>query len=69
MKTEAVREYTILYQYLLLLKEPLYVFLIQIFQHLSPVSGGRTLYSRFSSGMTRRISNTLTLRTCSMCSR
>jgi hypothetical protein len=38
MKTETIREYTILYQYLLLLKEPLYLFLIQIFQHLSPVT-------------------------------
>lgn len=35
MKEETLKEYTILYQYLLLLKEPLYIFLIQIFQHLS----------------------------------
>ena len=38
MKKETIREYTILYQYLLLLKEPTYIFLIQIFQHLSPVT-------------------------------
>jgi hypothetical protein len=38
MKTETIKQYTILYQYLLLLKEPLYIFLIQIFQHLSPVT-------------------------------
>ncbi len=38
MKTEIVKQYTILYQYLLLLKEPLYIFLIQIFQHISPVT-------------------------------
>jgi hypothetical protein len=38
MNAETVKEYTILYQYLLLLKEPLYVFLIQVFQHLSPVA-------------------------------
>jgi hypothetical protein len=38
MKTETIKHYTILYQYLLLLKEPLYIFLIQIFQHLSPVT-------------------------------
>jgi len=36
VKKETIREYTILYQYLLLLKEPTYIFLIQIFQHLSP---------------------------------
>jgi hypothetical protein len=36
MKKETIREYTILFQYLLLLKEPTYIFLIQIFQHLSP---------------------------------
>jgi hypothetical protein len=36
MKKETVKQYTILYQYLLLLKEPTYIFLIQIFQHLSP---------------------------------
>jgi len=36
MKKETVRQYTVLYQYLLLLKEPTYIFLIQIFQHLSP---------------------------------
>jgi hypothetical protein len=30
--------FTILYQYLLLIKEPLYVFLVQIAQHLSPDS-------------------------------
>ena len=36
MKKESVKEYTILYQYLLLLKEPTYIFLIQVFQHLSP---------------------------------
>jgi hypothetical protein len=38
MKKQTIKEYTILYQYLLLLKEPLYIFLIQIFQHLSPVT-------------------------------
>jgi hypothetical protein len=38
MKNEIVKQYTILYQYLLLLKEPLYIFLIQIFQHISPVT-------------------------------
>jgi hypothetical protein len=38
MKKETIREYTILFQYLLLLKEPTYIFLIQIFQHLSPVT-------------------------------
>jgi hypothetical protein len=36
VKKETVKEYTILYQYLLFLKEPTYIFLIQIFQHLSP---------------------------------
>jgi len=36
MKKETIKEYTILYQYLLLLKEPTYIFLIQVFQHLSP---------------------------------
>jgi len=36
VKKETVKQYTILYQYLLLLKEPTYIFLIQIFQHLSP---------------------------------
>jgi hypothetical protein len=36
MKKETVKQYTILYQYLLLLKEPTYIFLIQVFQHLSP---------------------------------
>jgi hypothetical protein len=38
MKKETIREYTILFQYLLLLKEPTYIFLIQIFQHLSPTT-------------------------------
>jgi len=38
VKKETIREYTTLYQYLLLLKEPTYIFLIQIFQHLSPVT-------------------------------
>ena len=38
MRSETVREYTILYQYLLHLKEPTYIFLLQIFQHLSPSS-------------------------------
>jgi len=38
MTTSTIREYTILFQYLLLLKEPLYIFLIQIFQHLAPVT-------------------------------
>ena len=36
MKKETIKQYTILCQYLLLLKEPTYIFLIQIFQHLSP---------------------------------
>jgi hypothetical protein len=36
VKKETVKQYTILYQYLLLLKEPTYIFLIQVFQHLSP---------------------------------
>ena len=36
MKKETIKEYAILYQYLLLLKEPTFVFLIQVFQHLSP---------------------------------
>jgi hypothetical protein len=38
LKKETIKQYTILYQYLLLLKEPTYIFLIQIFQHLSPSS-------------------------------
>ncbi len=36
MKKETIKQYTILFQYLLLLKEPTYIFLIQTFQHLSP---------------------------------
>jgi hypothetical protein len=36
MKTKIVKQYTILYQFLLLLKEPTYIFLIQVLQHLSP---------------------------------
>ena len=36
MKKETVKEYSILYKYLLRLKEPTYIFLIQVFQHLSP---------------------------------
>jgi hypothetical protein len=36
MEKETVREYTILFQYLLFLKEPTYLFLIQVFHHLSP---------------------------------
>ena len=36
MKKETIKEYTILYQYLLRLKEPTYIFLIQVLQHLSP---------------------------------
>ena len=36
MKQETLKEYTILYQYLLHLKEPTYIFLIQALQHLSP---------------------------------
>ena len=36
MKKETLTEYTILYQYLLHLKEPTYIFLSQVFQHLSP---------------------------------
>ena len=36
MLKETIKQYTILYQYLLLLKEPTYIFLIQILQHLSP---------------------------------
>jgi hypothetical protein len=38
MKKEIIREYTVLFQYLLLMKEPTYIFLIQILQHLSPVT-------------------------------
>jgi hypothetical protein len=38
VKKETIKEYTILFQYLLLLKEPTYIFLIQIFQHLAPVT-------------------------------
>ena len=36
MKKETITEYTVLYQYLLRLKEPTYIFLTQVFQHLSP---------------------------------
>ena len=36
MNNTIIDQYLILYKYLLLLKEPLYVYLIQIFQHLSP---------------------------------
>jgi len=36
MKKEIIKQYTVLYQYMLLLKEPTYIFLIQVFQHLSP---------------------------------
>ena len=38
MKKETVKQYTILFQYILLLKEPTYIFLIQVFQHLSPAT-------------------------------
>jgi hypothetical protein len=38
LKKETIKQYTILYQYILLLKEPTYIFLIQVFQHLSPVT-------------------------------
>jgi hypothetical protein len=38
MKKQTIVQYTILYQYLLLLKEPLYVFLSIVLQHLSPVT-------------------------------
>jgi hypothetical protein len=38
LKKETIKQYTILYQYILLLKEPTYIFLIQAFQHLSPVT-------------------------------
>jgi hypothetical protein len=38
LKKETIKQYTILYQYILLLKEPTYVFLIQTLQHLSPVT-------------------------------
>jgi hypothetical protein len=38
LKKETIKQYTILYQYILLLKEPTYIFLIQVFQHLSPVA-------------------------------
>jgi hypothetical protein len=38
VKTETIKQYTILHLYLLLLKEPLYVFLTQIFQHISPAT-------------------------------
>jgi len=36
VKKETIKMYTVLYQYLLILKEPTYIFLIQVFQHLSP---------------------------------
>ena len=36
MKKDIIKQYTILYQYLLQLKEPTFIFLIQVFQHLSP---------------------------------
>jgi len=36
MKKTTINKYIILYQYLLLLKEPTFIFLIQVFQHLSP---------------------------------
>jgi hypothetical protein len=36
MKKETVWAYTTLYQHLLQLKEPTYIFLVQVFQHLSP---------------------------------
>lgn len=36
MNKDTIRSYTILFQYLLLLKEPTYVFLVQVFQHISP---------------------------------
>ena len=36
MNPKTIKEYTILFQYLLLLKEPTYIFLVQVFQHLSP---------------------------------
>jgi hypothetical protein len=38
VKKPQIRMFTILYQYLLLIKEPFYVFLVQILQHLSPDS-------------------------------
>lgn len=38
MKKETIKEYTILYQYLLQLKEPTYIFIIQALQHISPVT-------------------------------
>jgi len=36
MKKQTIKYYTILYQYLLMLKEHLYVFLVQAFQHIDP---------------------------------
>ena len=38
MKTETINQYTILYQYLVELKQPLYIFMIQAFQHIEPVT-------------------------------
>ncbi|MCL1993758.1 MAG: Swt1 family HEPN domain-containing protein [Spirochaetes bacterium] len=38
MKKETIKEYTVLYQYLLLLKKPTYIFLIQVLQHISPAT-------------------------------
>jgi hypothetical protein len=38
LKKETIKHYTIIYQYILLLKEPTYIFLIQAFQHLSPIT-------------------------------
>jgi hypothetical protein len=49
MKPVTIKYYTILYQYLLLLKEPLYIFLTQVFQHLSPV----TWWEDFIEGVLR----------------
>ena len=38
MKKETITHYTILYQYLLLLKEPTYIFIIQALQHIQPIT-------------------------------
>ena len=38
MKTQTINQYTILYQYLLRLKEPTYIFIIQALQHIQPTT-------------------------------
>jgi hypothetical protein len=53
MKKEIIKEYTILFQYLLLLKEPTYIFLTQILQHLSPI----TWWDDFIEPVLQRVDN------------